>query len=257
MIVIKSQREIEYMRRSGRIVALALQEIKENLKPGVTTLELDRIALEVIESQGAKAAFKNYQLPGTIPFPGNTCISINEEVVHGIPSEERRIREGDIVSVDIGTIYKGYCGDAARTFPVGEVGEEARKLLRITEEALFRGIDKARAGNRLSDISHAVQSYVEDNGFSVVRDFVGHGIGSNMHEDPQIPNYGPPGRGPRLKVGMVLAIEPMVNVGRYAVRKVNDGWTVVTSDGSLSAHFENTVAISRDGPDILTIIGGE
>ncbi len=257
MIVIKSQREIEYMRRSGRIVALALQEIKENLKPGVTTLELDRIALEVIESQGAKASFKNYQLPGTIPFPGNTCISINEEVVHGIPSEERRIREGDIVSVDIGTIYKGYCGDAARTFPVGEVGEEARKLLRITEEALFRGIDKARAGNRLSDISHAVQSYVEDNGFSVVRDFVGHGIGSNMHEDPQIPNYGPPGRGPRLKVGMVLAIEPMVNVGRYAVRKVNDGWTVVTSDGSLSAHFENTVAISRDGPDILTIIGGE
>ncbi|HHX77461.1 MAG TPA: type I methionyl aminopeptidase, partial [Firmicutes bacterium] len=217
--------------------------------PGLTTLELDRLAEKYIRSQGGIPAFKGYQ-----GFPGTICASFNDEVVHGIPGL-RRLQEGDIISIDVGANYKGYFGDAAATFPVGLVTQEARRLIEVTRESLQAGISQAKEGNHLSDISHAIQSYVEERGYYVVRDYVGHGIGQAMHEEPQIPNFGPPGRGPRLLNGMVLAIEPMVNVGTWEVKTLDDNWTVVTKDGSLSAHFEHTIAIVDGMPQIFTGLG--
>lgn len=247
MIILKSKREIDIMREANKIVADTHQLLEEKIKAGMTTAELDKIADEYIRSRGAVPSFKGYQ-----GFPASICISINDEVVHGIPSEHRIIEDGDIVSVDIGTFFEGFNGDAARTYPVGEVSEVAKKLLEVTEKALLTGIEKALIGNRLFDISHAVQKYVEANGFSVVRDYVGHGIGRKMHEDPQIPNFGPAGKGPKLKNGMTFAIEPMVNVGGFEVETLEDGWTVVTADRTLSAHFEHTIAITNQGVEILS-----
>ncbi|MGL5511782.1 MAG: type I methionyl aminopeptidase [Sporomusa sp.] len=246
MIILKSQRELNYLRDAGQIVAETLSEVKKAVKPDVTTLELDRIAEQYIKSKGAVPAFKGYH-----GFPGNICTSVNEEVVHGIPGL-KRLETGDNVSIDIGAVINGYCGDAAITVPVGAVDAEVEKLIEVTEQSLYKGIEKAMVGNRLSDISHSIQTYVEKHGFGVVRDFVGHGIGRNLHEDPQIPNYGLPGRGPRLKPGMTLAIEPMINAGTHEVKTLKDNWTVVTVDGKRSAHFEHTIAITDDGPEILT-----
>jgi methionyl aminopeptidase len=246
MIILKSPMEIEIMRAAGGIVAQTLEKLKEVIKPGITTRELDQLAEEFMIASGAVPAFKGYR-----GFPASICTSINNQVVHGIPGLNR-LENGDIVSIDIGVVYNGYYGDAAATFAVGEISDEAERLIKVTREGLFKGIEQAVEGNRLSDISHAVQRYVEGNGYSVVRDYVGHGIGQNMHEDPQVPNFGMPGKGPRLKEGMVLAIEPMVNQGNYHVRTLKDNWTVVTADGNLSAHFEHTVAITKRGPLILT-----
>ncbi len=246
MIILKSEREINYLRDAGQIVAETLAEVRKAVKPGVTTLELDQIAEKYIKGRGATPAFKGYH-----GFPGNICSSINEEVVHGIPGL-RKLKNGDNVSVDIGAVINGYNGDAAITVPVGEVDAQLQKLLQVTEESLHKGIEKAVIGNRLSDISHAIQTHCEQFGFGVVRDYVGHGIGRSMHEDPQVPNYGAPGRGPRLKSGMTLAIEPMVNLGTHEVKTLDDGWTVVTLDGKHSAHFEHTIAITDKGPEILT-----
>ncbi|AEG16532.1 methionine aminopeptidase, type I [Desulfofundulus kuznetsovii DSM 6115] len=246
MIMIKSQRELRYMRDAGRVVAGVLGELSRAIKPGVTTAELDRLAEDFILARGARPAFK-----GLYGFPASICTSVNEQVVHGIPGL-RKLESGDIISIDVGAEINGYFGDGAATFPVGEISPEAKKLLAVTEEALYEGIRFARQGNRLSDISHAVQSYVEKHGFSVVREYVGHGIGRSMHEEPQVPNFGKPGRGPRLKAGMTLAIEPMVNAGTHEVRTLGDNWTVVTGDSKLSAHFEHTVAITDDEPEILT-----
>lgn len=248
MIVLKSPREIELMRRAGEITALALEEIEKHVKPGITTIELDKIAEELILSHDATPAFKGYR-----GFPASICASINEEVVHGIPGL-RRLQDGDIISIDIGAVFQGYYGDAARTFPVGQVSDDALKLIEVTKQSFFEGIAFAQQGYRLSDISHAIQSYVEGHNYSVVRDYVGHGIGQNMHEDPQIPNFGPPGKGPRLRAGMTLAIEPMVNLGGFEVYTLKNNWTVVTKDGSLSAHYENTVAITDGEPEILTMM---
>ena len=247
MINLRTKEEIEKLRRSNRLVAQALLKVREAIRPGVTTAELDRIAEETIRKGGGRPAFKGYR-----GYPANLCVSVNEEVVHGIPGP-RRLQEGDIVSLDLGVLMDGYYGDAAITVPVGKVSKEAQKLIEVTEEALHKGIEKARVGNRLYDISHAIQSWVESFGFSVVRDFVGHGIGRQLHEEPQVPNFGPPNQGPRLMVGMVLAIEPMVNAGGWQVKVREDGWTVVTADGSLSAHFEHTIAITEEGPDILSL----
>lgn len=247
MIILKSEREIQYLYDAGQIVARTLKEVEKAVKPGVTTLELDEVAEEYILKCQAKPAFKGYH-----GFPGTICASINEEVVHGIPSRLRQVKSGDIISIDIGAISNGFVGDAAVTLPVGEIDSEVQRLLDVTEQALFRGIDKALLDNRLSDISHAVQRYAEENGFSVVRDYVGHGIGRNMHEEPQVPNFGLPGRGPRLKAGMTLAIEPMINIGTYEVETLGDNWTVVTKDRKQSAHFEHTIAITEKGPWILT-----
>lgn len=246
MIILKSQRELNYLRDAGRIVAETLAEVKKAVKPDVTTLELDRIAEQYIKSKSAVPAFKGYH-----GFPGNICASVNDEVVHGIPGL-KRLKNGDNVSIDIGAIINGYCGDAAITVPVGEVDAEVGKLIEVTEQSLYKGIEKAIAGSRLGDVSHSIQAYAEEHGYGVVRDFVGHGIGRNMHEDPQIPNYGLPGRGPRLKSGMTLAIEPMINAGTHEVKTLSDNWTVVTADGKRSAHFEHTIAITADGPEILT-----
>lgn len=248
MIYIKSKNEINLMRTAGKVIANLFEVLERAIKPGVTTLELDRIAEEFIIKNDCKPAFK-----GLYGFPASICTSINEEVVHGIPSL-RKLKEGDIISIDLGATYKGYNADAARTFPVGEISEEAQKLIEVTKNSFFEGIKYAKEGNRLSDISHAIQTYVERHGFSVVREYVGHGIGIKMHEDPHIPNFGPPGRGPRLKRGMCLAIEPMVNAGHYTVRTLEDNWTVVTVDGSLSAHYENTIVITEGDPEILTIL---
>lgn len=246
MIILKSAREINYLRDAGRIVAETLNEVKKAAKPEVTTLELDQIAEEYIRHRGAIPSCKGYE-----GYPASICASVNEEVVHGIPGL-KKLKNGDNVSVDITAAINGYNGDAAITIPVGKVDAEVQKLLDVTEEALYKGIEQARLGNRLSDISHAVQEYAEAYGYGVVRDYVGHGIGRNMHEDPQIPNYGAPGRGPRLKSGMTLAIEPMINMGTHEVRSLDDGWTVVTEDHKRSAHFEHTIAITPDGPEILT-----
>lgn len=246
MIILKSQRELNYLRDAGRIVAETLEEVKKAAKPDVTTLDLDRIAEDYIRSKGAKPAFKGYH-----GFPGSICASVNEEVVHGIPGL-KRLKDGDNVSIDIGAFINGYCGDAAITVAIGEVDAEVEKLIEVTEQSLYKGIEQAIVGNRLGDISHSIQSYAEGHGFGVVRDFVGHGIGRNMHEDPQVPNYGLPGRGPRLKAGMTLAIEPMINAGTHEVKTLSDNWTVVTADGKRSAHFEHTIAITPDGPEILT-----
>ena len=248
MIVLKTNRELALMREACRISAGALRVAGEAVQPGVTTEEIDRIAYEYIIKQGAKPNFLNYN-----GFPATACISINDEVIHGIPSKKRVIKEGDIVSIDLGAILDGYNGDNAATFAAGKISPEAERLINTTRESLYEGIKAAVAGGRIGNISNAVQSYCEERGFSVVRDFVGHGIGTKLHEDPAVPNYGTPGRGVRLLPGMTLAIEPMINAGGYEVRQLSDGWTVKTKDGSLSAHFEHTVAITTDGPKILTI----
>lgn len=246
MIIIKNDIEIEYMRCSGRVVGETLAMIQEVIKPGITTAEIDRMAEEFIIKQGAKPSFKGYQ-----GFPSTLCMSINDEVVHGFPSKTI-LQEGDIVSVDCGAILNGYQGDAARTFPVGKISEESARLIAVTKESFFKGFGMALVGNRLTDISCAVQQLAESKGYSVVRDFVGHGVGKDLHEDPEVPNFGRAGRGPKLVHGMVLAIEPMINMGSYHVKTKLNGWTVVTADGSLSAHYENTVAILNNGPEILT-----
>ena len=246
MIKLKNANQFDRMRKAGRIVGETLALMRELAKPGVTTLELDRMAEEYIRAQGAIPAFKGYN-----GFPATLCTSVNEQVVHGIPGL-RCLESGDIISIDCGAVIDGYFGDAAVTLPIGEVNQDLQKLLRVTEESLMLGIAQAKVGNCLYDVSYAVQSHVEANGFSVVRDYVGHGIGKAMHEDPQIPNFGKPGRGPRLEVGMALAIEPMVNMGTYEVQTLKDHWTVVTKDKRPSAHFEHTVAITENGLEILT-----
>ncbi|MBI1823249.1 MAG: type I methionyl aminopeptidase [Nitrospirae bacterium] len=247
MIILKSDEEVSKIKIACQIVAETLAVLKASVKPGVTTDELDRIAEAKIIEKGGKPAFKGYR-----NFPATLCASVNSEVVHGIPSKKNVLSEGDIIGLDLGAIYDGFYGDAAITVGVGRIEKEAEKLIKITEESLYKGIEQAKIGNRLSDISHAVQCHVESSGYTVVRDFVGHGIGRNLHEEPQIPNYGDPGQGPRLKKGMVLALEPMVNAGQSAVNILSDKWTVVTKDGSLSAHFEHTIAITEQGPVILT-----
>ncbi len=248
MIVLKTGRELKVMKEACRISAGALQTVGKAIEPGVTTAELDRLAEQYIRSQGAVPNFKNYQ-----GYPATACISINNEVIHGIPSAKRRIEAGDIVSVDLGAKFDGYHGDNAATFACGDISREAKRLMDTTRESLYEGIKAACAGGRIGDISSAVQRYVEAAGFSVVRKFVGHGIGTELHEAPEVPNFGIPGRGVRLMPGMTLAIEPMVNMGSYDVKIMPDGWTVLTKDGSLSAHFEHTIVITPDGPQIMTV----
>jgi methionyl aminopeptidase len=246
-IVCKSAAEIEKMRRSGHVVRQVLNAVRALVKPGVSTMDLERLAERLIEESGAKPAFKGYY-----EYPCVLCTSVNNEIVHGIPSEKRLLEAGDIVSIDCGVVLDGYYGDAAVTVAVGEVGPELKKLLQVTEESLQRGIEKMRIGNSVGDVGAAVQDWVEKHGFSVVRDFVGHGIGTKLHEDPQVPNFGIHGHGARLREGMVLAIEPMVNAGKAGARVLEDKWTAVTEDGSFSAHFEHCVAVTKDGPLVLT-----
>jgi len=243
---LRNRDEVEAIRAAAQLVARTLQLMRREVRAGVTTIELDRMAEEFIRSHGGRPSFKGYR-----GFPASICSSVNDQVVHGIPGP-RELKDGDIVGIDVGVELEGYHGDAAWTFPVGEVSDEAKRLLQVTREALAMGIAQARPGGRIGDISHAVQSHVEAAGFSVVRELVGHGIGREMHEEPQVPNYGPPGRGPRLMVGQVLAIEPMVNIGGAEVVTGSDGWTIATRDGSLSAHFEHTVAVGATGPVILS-----
>lgn len=247
MIVLRSQREIEKIRRSCLIVAEILKRLQEEVQPGVTTWELDTLSEDLAARRKAKPAFKGYH-----GYPYALCTSVNEEVVHGMPSKHRELKEGDIISIDFGVTIDGYYGDAAITVPVGKVSDEARELCRVTEDALYEGIRQIKPNHRLSDISHAIQQFVEARGFSVVREFVGHGIGQQLHESPQIPNYGPAGKGVVLKPGMVFAIEPMINLGRAEVEILEDKWTAVTIDRKLSAHFEHTVAVTETEPDILT-----
>jgi methionyl aminopeptidase len=247
VILIKSEEEIKRMSEACNIVAEVLLTLKGLVGEGITTLELERAAEDAIARRGGTPAFKGYR-----GYPASICTSVNEQVVHGIPSGETRLKEGDIVSIDLGVCYRDFYGDAAITVPVGRVDEEVMRLLRVTEEALYVGLEKAMAGNRVSDMSSAVQRHVEAEGFSVVRSFVGHGIGKSLHEEPQIPNYGPSGRGARLRGGMTLALEPMVNAGGFDVKVLEDGWTAVSSDGSLSAHFEHTVAVTEGGARVLT-----
>lgn len=247
MVVLKTGRELSVMREACRISAGALKVAGEAVEPGVTTAELDRIAEDYILSQGGEPNFKNYE-----GYPATACISINNEVIHGIPSKKRRIEAGDIVSIDLGAKFDGYHGDNAATFACGDVSDQAKRLIDVTRESLYKGIEAARVGGRIGDISHAVQCFVEAGGFSVVREFVGHGIGTHLHEAPEVPNFGKPGHGVRLLPGMTLAIEPMVNAGNFGVKVLPDGWTVLTRDGSLSAHFEHTVVITPDGPVIMT-----
>ena len=246
MIIIKSKKEIEFMREAGKIVAETHELLKSAIIPGVSTLELDTIAEENIRKYNAIPSFKGYG-----GFPGTICASINEQVVHGIPGNQI-VKEGDIISIDIGAYYKGYHADSAKTHGVGIISEENRKLIEVTKESFYEGIKFAKLGYRLSDISHAIQTYVEKNGFSVVRDLVGHGVGTHLHEAPDIPNYGKPGKGPKLKAGMVLAIEPMVNMGKFNVKCLSDGWTIVTIDGKNSAHYEHTIVITENEPILLT-----
>lgn len=247
MIIIKSNHEIELMREAGKIVAETHALLKEAVRPGISTYELDRLAEKNILKYGATPSFKGYG-----GFSGSICASPNEVVVHGIPSKDIILKEGDIISIDIGAYYKGYHGDSAKTHAVGEISEEDAKLIEVTRQSFYEGIKFAKLGFRLSDISSAVQEYAESHGFSVVRDFIGHGVGKDLHEDPEIPNYGRPGRGPRLAKGMVLAIEPMINQGTYRVKVLGDGWTAVTLDGKKSAHYEHSIAITEDEPMILT-----
>jgi methionyl aminopeptidase len=248
VIILKSPEEIAKMRRAGRIVAATINAVTAAVRPGLTTRDLDEVAEKTIMDEGATPSFKGYR-----GFPASICASVNEEVVHGIPGA-RTLEAGDILSLDFGAVWEGYHADSAVTVFVGEApSAETEKLVRVTEEALDAGISQVRAGNRLSDISNAVQHVVEGAGFAVVREYVGHGVGRNLHEDPQIPNYGPPGRGPELKPGLVVAIEPMVNMGGWETRVLADGWTVVTADGSLSAHFEHTIAVTEEGPEVLTV----
>ncbi|MCB1197577.1 MAG: type I methionyl aminopeptidase [Deltaproteobacteria bacterium] len=249
MIHLKSKEEIKIMREANRIIAKTREVILPMVKPGVSTYELDQVAEDTIRSHGAIPGFK-----GMYDFPATLCIAINEEVVHGIPSKQRILQEGDIIGIDMGTVYKGYYGDSAVTVPVGKISEEAAQLLKVTEEALYKGIQQARPGGHLYDIGAAVSEHAEKHGYSVVRDFVGHGIGRDLHEEPQVPNYGTKGTGIKLQEGMVLAIEPMINGGTHAVKILEDGWTVVTKDGMLSAHFEHSIAITGDGPVILSVL---
>ncbi|MEA3424381.1 MAG: type I methionyl aminopeptidase [Bacillota bacterium] len=249
MIIVKSKREIDIMKEAGRITAYAHEMVKKNIRPGISTEELDEIAEKAILENDAVPSFKGYG-----GFPGTICSSINSEVVHGIPSFNRILKEGDIISVDIGAFFKGYHGDAARTHGVGKISDEAKKLIDVTRQSFYEGLKYCKEGYRLSDISHAIQTFVESNGFSIVRNYVGHGIGQDLHEDPQIPNYGAPNKGPRLKSGMVFAVEPMVNFGGHEVKTLQDEWTVVTMDNSLSAHYENSLVITEDEPELLTIL---
>lgn len=248
MIIIKSDQEIDIMRESGKVTAHILKELENFIKPGISTLDIDQFVEKTILSNNMIPSFKGYN-----GFPASACVSINNEVVHGIPDAARFLKEGDIVSVDVGCTYKGYISDAARTYPVGAISPEAQKLIDATRDSFFEGLKFCRPGYRLSDISHAIQQKAESEGFSVIRDFVGHGVGRAMHEEPQIPNYGKPGRGPRLARGMVFAIEPMINQGTFEVDVLADNWTVVTLDGKLSAHYENTVVITDDEPELITL----
>jgi len=246
-IILKNPWEIELLRKANAIVMETLLRLKEEVKPGKCTFEFEELVLEICEKKRVRPAFKGYR-----GYPYALCVSINEEVVHGMPSKEKYLKEGDIVSFDFGVVYEGYFGDAALTVGVGEVSEEAKRLMKVTEEALYKGIEKASFGNRIGDISHAIQKHVESNGFNVIRDFVGHGIGRNLHEPPEIPNFGKPGRGPKLEIGMTIAIEPMVSAGDYRIEILKDGWTAVTKDRSLSAHFEHSIVITPKGPEILS-----
>ena len=248
MIIIKSDQEIDIMRESGKVTAHILKELEHFIKPGVSTMDINLFVEKTILSNNMIPSFKGYN-----GFPASACVSINNEVVHGIPDAARFLKEGDIVSVDVGCTYKGYISDAARTYPVGAISPEAQKLIDATRDSFFEGLKFCRPGYRLSDISHAIQQKAESEGFSVIRDFVGHGVGRAMHEEPQIPNYGKPGRGPRLARGMVFAIEPMINQGTFEVDVLADNWTVVTLDGKLSAHYENTVVITDDEPELITL----
>jgi methionyl aminopeptidase len=250
-MMVKTTEQIAKMRRAGRIVAEIHERVAAAVRPGVTTRKLDQISEEIIRARGAVPSFKGYH-----GFPATICTSPNSVIVHGIP-DNRALREGDIVGIDAGAILEGWHADAAITLAVGEVSPDAARLMEVTEESLWEGLRQAEEGNRLSDIGHAIQAVAEDAGFSVVREYVGHGIGTAMHEEPQVPNYGPAGKGPKLKVGMVLAIEPMVNAGGYTTKVLDDGWTVMTRDGSLSAHYEHTVAITDNGPEVLTLPDGE
>ena len=247
MIKIKSQEDINIMREAGRITRDTLKVVENSIKAGVSTKELDKIAFDYIKSQNATPSFKNY-----CGYPATICASVNDVLVHGF-SNSKPLKEGDIISIDVGAVYKGYNGDAARTFAVGKISDEASKLIRVTEECFFEGIKFAKPGNYLSDISHAIQVHAENNGFSIPRDYTGHGIGQELHEDPVIPNYGPAGRGPKLRPGMCLAIEPMLHQGRKETKVMSDGWTVKTVDGKLAGHYENTIVITEDGFEILTL----
>lgn len=244
---LKVKEEIDYMKKGGKILALIFKELEKYIQEGISTYDLSRNAERLIYKYGAKPAFKGYR-----GYPEVICVSINDEVVHGIPKKDRKLKNGDIVSIDIGLEYNGFYVDSARTYPVGEVSPLALKLIEVTESALWKGIEKAKVGNHLSDISWAIQEYVEKNGFNIIREFTGHGIGRNLHEPPSIPNFGPPGQGPILEEGLALAIEPMVSMGDYRVKILDDGWTAVTLDGSLSAHFEHTIVITNKGPEVLT-----
>ncbi len=246
-VTIKSEREIGLMREAGRILAITHEELEKALKPGISTWEIDRLGEEIIRSYGCVPSFKNYR-----GYPASICISVNDEVVHGIPSKKRILDEGDIVSLDAGVIYRGYHSDAARTHGVGQISQEAGQLIEVTKQCFFEGIKYAKTGNHLNDISTAIQTYAEKFGYGVVRDLVGHGIGTHLHEDPEVPNFARKRKGIRLQPGMTLAVEPMINAGRYEVRWLDDDWTVITKDGSLSAHYENTILITEEGPEILS-----
>ena len=256
MVTIKSKKEIELMKKACKVVAILYKELEPKIKPGMTTWEIDQIAEEIIRKNGAIPAEKGYEIgiPGVPPYPASTCISVNDEVIHGIPSKNRVIKEGDIVSIDTVALKDGFHGDAARTFMVGKVSKEAQRLVEATRQAFFEGIKYAKPGYRLGDVCHAIGEYVHSQGFSVVREFQGHGIGRQMHEDPGIPNYGKAGKGIRLEPGMTLAIEPMVIQGKPNILELEDGWTIITEDGSLAAHYENTILITEKEPEILTIL---
>ena len=256
MVTIKSKKEIELMREAGRVTALTHKAIEEAIKPGMTTADIDKIAEQTMRKYGAISAEKGYDpgIKGVPPYPESTCISINDEVIHGVPSSKRIIKDGDIVSVDLVALKDGYNGDAARTYMVGKVSKDAKRLVEVTKQAFFEGIKYAKKGNRIGDISHAIGEYVKSQGYSVVREFQGHGIGKEMHEDPGIPNYGKAGKGIRLEPGMTLAIEPMVIQGKPDILELEDGWTIITEDGTLAAHYENTILITEKEPEVLTIL---
>ncbi len=256
MVTIKSKKEIELMREVCKVVAIVYQELEQNIRPGMSTWELDQIAERKMRSLGAIPAEKGYDIgiKGVPPFPASLCVSINDEVIHGIPSKDRIIKEGDVVSIDTVALKNGYNGDAARTFLVGKASKEAERLVQVTKQAFFEGIQYAKVGNRIGDVCHAIGEYVRSQGYSVIREFQGHGIGKEMHEDPGIPNYGKAGRGIRLEAGMTLAIEPMVIAGKPNILELDDGWTIMTEDGSLAAHYENTILITEKEPEILTIL---
>ena len=253
MISIKSEREIEKMREASRIVALAHEEIRKAIRVGMTTKEIDDITERVFKENGANPSCKGYPRGSKNPFPAASCISVNDEIIHGIPSD-RVLQDGDLVCIDLVADKDGYHGDATRCYVVGNGSKQAYKLIEVAERSFWAGVEKIKAGVRLSDVSHAIQEYVEKNGFSVVKEYQGHGIGTSMHEEPGVPNYGKPGRGPRLVAGMTIAIEPMINAGSPEIRELGDGWTVITADGSLSAHYENTVLVTKDGAEVLTIL---